>query len=136
MDEDGVIMIPVAASSKPTKSTGKIKFMESWGGGTQIHYQRLGNRPDLLKYYVEAPAAGKYELTARVATVSVNQQAILRLNRRTLVDIPLPYTKGMWMDTEPVRIALKQGRNTLMFTARVPNKGVTIKHFKLTPVSK
>jgi hypothetical protein len=132
--KDGVITIPASACSKPTDNTDKIKFMESWDGGWQIHYQRLGQRPDLLKYYVGVPAAGEYELTARVATVSVNQQAILRLNRRTLVDIPLPYTKGMWEETEPVTIALKEGRNTLMFTCRAPNRGVSIKHFTLTPV--
>ena len=61
----------------------------------QVHYARLGDRPELLRYTVELPAAGKYELIARVATVGTKQQAILRLNRRTLVDVPLPYTKGM-----------------------------------------
>jgi len=131
--KDGVITIPVAACVKPTNSTDKIVFMESWGGGTQMHYQRLGKRPEMLKYTVEAPVAGKYELTARVATVSVKQQARLRLNRRTLVDIPLPYTKGMWVNTRPVHIALKKGKNSLQFTCRCPNRGLTIKHFTLTP---
>jgi hypothetical protein len=107
--------------------------MKSWGGGTQVHYARLGNRPELLRYIVNVSAAGKYKLTARVVTVSVKQQAILRLNRRTLIDVPLPYTKGAWKDTEAVIIALKEGRNTLDFTCRAPNRGLTIKHFALTP---
>jgi len=132
--EDGVITIPVAACSKPTNNTDKITFMESSGGGTQVHYQRLGNRPELLQYTVELPAAGKYDLTIRVATVSTRQQVILRLNRRTLIDVPLPYTKGMWEETEPVSIELREGRNTLQLTSRAPNRGVSIKQFQLKPV--
>ena len=135
LGEDGVITIPVAACAKPV-STEKIRFMKTIDGdGIQGHYNLAGNRPELLKYYVNAPAAGEYELTARVVTVTVDRTFLLRLNRRTMVNIPLPYTKGMWADTAPVTIALRKGRNTLMFTARAPNKGVTIKHFKLTPVS-
>jgi hypothetical protein len=38
------------------------------------------------------------------------------------------------MDTEPVILDLKEGRNTLMYTLKAPNKGVSIKHFKLKPV--
>jgi len=131
--DDGVITIPAAACSKPTNSTDKIAFMESWGGGTQVHYARLGNRPELLRYTVTLPAAGNYELIARVATVATKQQVIVRLNRRTLVDMPLPYTKGMWKDTEPVSIKLREGRNTLQITCRAPNRGVSIKEFRLEP---
>lgn len=29
---------------------------------------------------------------------------------------------------------LKEGRNKLQLTLKAPNKGVSIKHFKLTPV--
>ncbi len=103
--------------------------MKSWGGGTQLHYGRLGQRPELIRYSVQAPADGKYSLVADVATVSPKQQAILRLNRRTLIDIQLPYTKGLWEETKAVTVDLKEGKNTLMFTCRAPNRGVTIKDF-------
>jgi len=132
-DAKGVITIPVAACTKP-RSTEKVRFMKTMDGkGIQVHYNLGGNRPELLKYYITVPAAGRYDLTARVVTVTIDRKFLLRLNRRTMVDIPLPYTKGMWATTEPVTISLKEGRNSLMFTARVPNKGVSIKHFKLTP---
>jgi hypothetical protein len=91
----------------------------------------LGKRPELLKYTVQAPKAGKYRLTAHVATVARRQSCILRLNRRTLIDINLPFSLGMWEDTEPVTIDLREGRNTLMFTCRAPNRGVSIKEFAL-----
>jgi len=132
---DGVITIPVAACVSP-KSTEKIRFMESFDGGIQMHYSLAGKRPELLRYTVRAPAAGEYQLTARVVTVTVDRSCLLRLNRRALVDIALPYTCGMWKDTKPVTVELKEGRNTLDFTCKVPNKGLTVKHFRLTPVGK
>ena len=131
---DGTISIPAAACDRPTNSTDKLAFMKSWEGGTQLHYGRLGERPELISYTVEVPADGKYTLTAHVATVSPKQQAIIRLNRRTLIDMPLPYTKGMWEESAPVTLDLTQGRNNLMFTCRSPNRGISIKDFRLTPV--
>jgi hypothetical protein len=133
---DGAITIPVAACVAPTKSTEKIRFMKSFSGGIQLHYNLAGKRPELIRYAVEVPAAGKYDLTAHVVTVTVDRSLLLRLNRRTLVDVALPYTCGMWKDTKPVTIALKKGKNTLGFTCKSPNKGVTIKHFTLTPAGK
>lgn len=130
---DGSFLIPAASCDRPTNSTDKVAFMKSWDEGTQIHYGRLGQRPELIRYTVEVPAAGKYKLTAKVATVSLKQTSILRLNRRTLIDMPLPYTKGLWQDSEPVTIELREGRNTLMFTCRAPNRGISIKEFKLSP---
>lgn len=136
VDKNGMFTIPAAACSRPTNSTDKIAFIESWGGGVQVHYSRLGVRPELLRYTIELPAAGKYELVARVATVSTKQQVIFRLNRRTLVDVPLPYTKGAWEQTKPQTVELREGRNSIMLTCRAPNRGVSIKEFSLKPVAK
>ena len=134
--KDGTITVPVAACKSP-KNTEKIRFMKSIDGNAmQVHYSLAGIRPELLKYTVQAPAAGKYELTAQVVTVTVDRSCLLRLNRRTLLDIALPYTCGMWKHTKPVTIELKEGRNTLQFTLKAPNKGLTIKDFTLKPVSK
>jgi len=130
---DGVITIPVAACSSP-KSTDKIRFMKSMDGGVQVHYNLAGKRPELLKYRVRAPKAGKYELTAKVVNVAISRGLVLRLNRRTMVDVPVPFTRGKWERTRPVAIDLKEGRNSLQFTLRAPNKGLTIKDFVLVPV--
>jgi hypothetical protein len=133
--DDGVITIPPGAAVSPTSSTEKICFMRTIeDDGVQVHYALQGNRPEAIKYYVEAPAAGSYELTMRVCTVTVDRTFMLRLNRRTLLDIPLPYTKGYWADTEPLKIDLIEGRNNLMFTGQEGNKGVSIRHFKLRPL--
>jgi hypothetical protein len=134
--KDDTITIPVAACKSP-KNTEKIRFMKSIDeDAIQVHYCLGGGQPELLKFYVNAPKAGKYELTANVVTVTVDRSILLRLNRRTMVDIALPYTCGMWKATKPVTIAIRKGRNTLQFTIKTPNKGLTIKSFTLKPVGK
>ena len=131
--EDGTVTIPVAACKSP-KNGEKIRFMESVDGGMQVHYGIIGQRPELLAYTVEIPKAGKYEFRAHVCTVTVDRKALLRVNRRTLLDVDIPYTKADWMDTEPVELDLKKGRNRIGYTHYTPNKGVSIKHFTLKPV--
>jgi len=131
--KDGTITIPVAACRSP-KNGEKIRFMESIDGGMQVHYGLQGRRPELLSYTVDIPEAGKYEFTAHVCTVTVDRQFLLRVNRRTLVDVDLPLTLADWMDTEPVILDLKEGRNTLNLTLVAPNKGVSIKQFRVKPV--
>ena len=133
--EDGVIMIPPGAAES-TVNTDKLSFMHSIDGSdVQVHYALSGARPEMLKYKVEAPADGRYELTAEVCTVTMGREFMLRLNRRTLVDIALPYTKGEWAETKPVTVDLKKGANSFQFTVKAPNKGLTIRKFKLKPVS-
>jgi len=130
---DGTITIPVAACRSP-KNTEKIRFMESIDGGIQVHYGIAGLRPELLSYTFDLPKAGKYAFTAHVCTVTVDRQILLRVNRRTLLDVDIPYTKADWMDTQPVELELKEGRNRISLTQYAPNKGVSIKEFKLQPM--
>lgn len=133
--EDGTITVPAVACTSPKNNTEKVAFLNSWGGGMQIHYQRLGSRPEILRYTVEAPAAGEYELSLNASTVSEKYEVIARINRRTIVNAMLPYTKGSWQRTEPKAIELKEGRNTIMLTFRAPNRGVSIKELQLKPVN-
>lgn len=135
VDKDGVITVPATACAKPENSTDRILFMNSFDSGTQVHYSRLGKRPELIRYDIEAPEAGKYKLTMLVSTVGRDQACLLRLNRRTLIDVNLPFTLGDWQETKPVEVDLKQGRNTLMFTCKTPNRGVSIKQLTLTPAA-
>lgn len=132
--EDGTMTVPAVACTGPRNNTDKVAFLDSWDGGMQIHYQRLGKRPELLKYSLEVPSAGKYEMTMKVCTVSKPAPVIARLNRRTLVNKTLPYTKGGWQRTQAEVIELREGRNTIQLTFRAPNRGVSIKDFELKPV--
>jgi len=132
--QDGVITIPAAACSKPTKSTGKIRLMKSYLGGMQLHYNRLGGAEE-FEYTFEAPAAGKYALIARVVTTSADQHLLVAANgAKEPTDIAVPFTVGMWDKTQPVEVSLVKGRNVLRFSRNEPVKGLTIKDFTLTPV--
>jgi len=132
--QDGVITIPAVACSKPTKSTGKIAFMKSYLGGMQLHYNRLG-APEEFEYTFEAPAAGKYALSARVVTASADQHLLVAANdAKEPTDIAVPFTIGMWDKTQPVEVTLVKGRNVLRFSRNEPVKGLTIKDFTLKPL--
>ena len=134
VNEDGTITVPAVACTSPKNNNDKVTFLRSWDEGMQIHYQRLGERPEILRYSIEVPMAGKYEVSTLVTTVSPGLNAIFRINRRELVDVKLPYSKGMWTQSEPQVINLKKGRNSIMVTFRAPNRGVSIKQFELKPV--
>jgi len=115
----------------------KIAFMKSNLGGMQLHYNRLGKGEE-FEYTFDAPAAGKYTLTARVVTPSWKQHLLVATNdARELTDIALPHTVGMWDKTQPVEVTLVKGKNVLKFSREHERlKGLTIKDFTLTPVKK
>ncbi len=134
ISKDGVIIIPAAACTRPTHSTKKIIFMRNFDGGTQLHYSRLG-KPEAFEYKIEVPKTGKYALIARVVTVNRGVRLLLKLNGAdTPIDIPIPYTMGMWGWSQPVELSLVEGKNALSFTMKSPNHGLSIKYFRLTPV--
>lgn len=95
----------------------------------------MGRQPELLRYTVAIPADGKYEFTARVRTVTVNRQFLLRVNQRMRVDVDIHYNRADWMETEPVELNLKEGRNRISMPQKAPNKGLSIKEFNLKPVN-
>jgi hypothetical protein len=131
---DGTIALPAVACYSPRKPSDRILFLKSWDEGYQLHYSRLGQRPELFKYRLEVPAGGEYELTAEVATVSPKLEVLVRINRDEPAPFAMPYTKGLWETSEPMRVKLSEGRNTISVTARTPNRGVSIKAWVLKPV--
>ncbi len=125
--KNGVINIPSVAY---TKGTGKAAAMKSYsGGGMQIH--ALGGFK--TQYEFEAPAAGKYKLTAQVATIQGGQIFILSANTAQPTESPVPYTLGAWQPTEPIEVTLEKGKNNLNFELKTGSRGVTIKDFSLSP---
>ncbi len=133
---DGTITIPAAAASKPTNSTGKIRFMPSFSGGMQLHYGRGGAAED-FEYTFDASAAGEYILTAKVVTTSHQQHLLVSANdASTPVTIDVPHTVGKWQTTPAVSVSLAKGRNVLRFSHKASGepKGVTIKDLTLVPV--
>jgi hypothetical protein len=60
---------------------------------------------------------------------------LVSANGTTPVTLPMPYNGGLWDTSEPIKIELKAGSNTLTLTRPEDmRKGVSIKDFTLTPV--
>ncbi|MCX7050259.1 MAG: hypothetical protein NTX50_32840 [Candidatus Sumerlaeota bacterium] len=126
--QNGVITIPAVAYSKPS---GHFAAMKSFSGGMQLH----GAGGFKAEYAIEAPHAGKYALTARVVTAQEGQKFLLTANdAKAPVEIAVPYTIGLWQQTQPVELSLVNGKNVLHFTLQDGSRGVSIKEFTLTPV--
>ena len=124
---DGTIVIPAAAHGKPS---GPVAAMPSASGGTQIHCGG-GFRTE---YVFDAPKAGKFMLTARVATLQAGQTFTLAANSAAApVSLPVPFTTGLWQPTSPTAVQLVKGRNVLAFGLTPDSRGVTIKDFTLKP---
>jgi len=133
----GIITIPAAASTSHKKSSGKVLFVNSSLGGMQMHYSRNGGDQD-VKYEFDAPKAGTYVLTMRVAVPAWKQNVNIIVNGKATT-IELPHTVGMWETTKPVKLQLKEGKNTLTLSRKgvaqeVATKGFTIRDFTLNPV--
>ncbi len=139
VDAHGVITIPSAATSSPTESVTRIFrhhqpeilfFVQDQAGHTRLHTSRFANEFDTFTYTFDAPWAGTYRMVARVATPRWDQRLHASANGSGAVEMPLPYTKGMWETSAPVEIELAAGRNELTFHGG----RVAIDHFTLTPV--
>ena len=123
--QDGTITIPAVAHGKPT---GKSAAMKSHSGGMQLHC--LGGFK--TEYAFDAPQAGKYQLTAKVVTVQDGQVFLISTNNdKQAVETPVPYTVGVWQDTQPIEVSLNKGKNILHFELKPGSRGVTIKDFTL-----
>jgi len=85
------------------------------------HYGKGGGFWDGLAFY-------------KKRAIVVDAEAVALGKELAKLSIDLPFSLGMWEDTKPVTIDLREGRNTLMLTCRAPNRGVSLKHFKLKPV--
>jgi len=126
--QTGTIVIPAVAHAK---STGRVAVMKSFSGGLQIHCSGGFQ----AQYVVAAPQAGKYSLAVRVATAQEGQKFLISVNDgKPPIEIAVPYTIGLWQQTQPVEVVLGRGQNVLQFAVKDGSRGVTIKEFTLTPV--
>jgi hypothetical protein len=140
VDASGVINIPAAACSHPTQSTRAayrsgfrdlVTFLKNTSGDRYLQLSRFASASDSFEYTFDAPSAGTYQLTAKVATAKWDQVLQTSTNGGEPVEFALPYTKGLWDTTEPMKIQLKQGENVIKFHG--PAR-VTIHHFTLSPL--
>ncbi len=149
VDPDGVITIPAAAAQLPEDNVAwggevrehvALRLMESNLGGAQLHYGRYSGGKQ-FSYTIEVPVSRSYALHARAATVGSHAEdpswpsaLAVTVNDAPDVEMPLPYTMGLWGKSEPIEIELSEGTNTLVFR-RTEGKGITIRDFTLMPVT-
>ena len=100
-------------------------------GGKQVYFpQQLASC--WAEYTIEAPAAGKYELTMKVAAINDGQMLQVgsdAFNAVSLVKIPM--THGLWGTTPPVDVKLIQGVQNLRVTVIPGQRGVALHSFEL-----
>jgi hypothetical protein len=125
---DGHITLPAVAHVKPA---GSFSTMKSFSGGMQIHCKGGYKAQQVF----DAPRAGRYALTARVASFEGGQKFLLTANEaKQPVEAAVPFTIGLWQETPPVEVTLVKGRNVLDFTLPPASRGVTLKEFSLKPI--
>ena len=128
IDKDGLITVPAVAHNKPS---GHFTAMRSFSGGMQLHVTG-GYKSE---YEVNAPRAGNYALSLRVATAQVGQKFLVAANDPLVpVEIPVPYTTGHWERTQPLEVKMVKGTNVIYLALQDASRGVTVKEFTLTPV--
>ena len=141
VDIQGVITIPSAACSNPTRSkrslyhggqSDRIVFINNKAGETLLHLSRYAKEGDAFEYTFDAPKAGTYQLVAGIATPKPNQKLFATVNGGPAVEMALPYTIGLWGKTAPVEVELKAGSNVLKFHG--PARA-TFGRFTLTPAN-
>jgi hypothetical protein len=144
--EEGKIIIPAASTSNPTRETRQIFFPKSFLGGLQLVLTVDSSveytlSPDML---TDTPT--KYQLTCRVCTVHRNEDPILLTispNQEggpddATVAVKMPYTVGMWEETEAVIVEI--GGPGVTFTKltvkrQVKQYAISIKDIKLVAIS-
>lgn len=123
---DGSITIPAVAHGQ---AAGTALTLKSFAGGMQLNC----GGGFKTQYSFTAPKAGKYVLTARVATLQEGQKFLFAANStRASIEVAVPYTIGMWQQTKPVEVNLVKGQNILNFESKEGSRGVAIKQFTLT----
>ncbi len=124
----GAIVIPAVAHQEPSGSFATVK---SFAGGMQMHCKG-GFK---ARYAFAAPQAGKYALTARVASYGDGQKFQLTANdAKQPLEAAVPFTVGLWQETKPVEVTLAKGQNVLDLALPPGSRGVTVKDFTLKPV--
>jgi hypothetical protein len=86
----------------------------------------------LTEYVIDVPQAGEYDLSTRFVTVNYDQHLIVSANDGDPIHVQLPFSNGKWLNSKPVRLQLKQGKNTLRFWRyNPPQQGLAVKSHAL-----
>lgn len=142
-DETGVILIPAAAWSSPTSTGNKVQFMASFLGGQQLFVKEDCVLEYILPKHFLPTGSARYLFTCRIATAHRSEKPIsLTIGGDCGVsyEVALPYTMGMWGETEPVVVELDGSKQNSVVPLRLARShqpfGFALKDLRLVPVLK
>jgi len=117
-DSHGMITIPAAAISAKNGSVTIMPRADSEEGEQLLHG---GGGWDVdnhaFEYEVSVDEAGTFYLVANFSTWHMNLDLFLTGTAEE-VKIPVFWSHGHWMETQPVEIKLSKGKNVLRFSRR------------------
>lgn len=105
--------------------------------GPKVDPISTGVKPtSVTKYEFNTPKSGEYDFSSLVCTVNYAQHLMVSANGGEPVNIDLPYTCGDWLQSEPVSVNLRAGKNTLeIYRIDAPQYGIAVKAYSLTPTN-
>ena len=118
-----------AEATFPAEQKGCVYVLDCFTGGKQLNLQK-NMQTCWVDYQIDAPAAGTYDMTARVAAVNLDQMLDVGVGDHPLATIHIPNTHGVWTTTPAVEVKLAQGPQTLRISAPM-QRGVAIRWFEL-----
>eukprot|EP01043_Picozoa_sp_COSAG02_P048084 COSAG02_NODE_4686_length_5092_cov_3.370318_2_plen_590_part_00 len=134
-DSDGKITIPAAAVSStacvPGHHCAAVTIMQSIGPGEQLLHGGcrssvgppcLAPNSSAFEYQVNLSVGGTYYLTANHTTWHPNQDLLVSTNGSPPVTVPVYYTFGWWVESQPIEVKLAAGTNILQFTRTSVNE--------------
>lgn len=133
--------ICIPADTTTTKPSKNLVLMPSFTGGRQVFLGKDGVVEFKLEPHWLPVQSRAYHLTVKVATAHQKDTALLvtvthkKTNaKKNPYRLPLPYSKGLWQETESVEIPLGPGDEVISFQ-REWNElfGIAIKEIRLTP---
>jgi hypothetical protein len=140
-DDTGAIVIPASACSDPAKQTDKVLFLPSFVGGQQLFVMKDAEIEYCVPPNCLTSCSAQYKLTCRVSTAHRKEEPILlTVGTASMEDpdtvhmIKLPYTMGLWEDTEALIVELGVSNSILRFARQNQPFGFSIKEIRLIPV--
>lgn len=132
-------IIPAVECSSPEKPTKDVLFLKSFLGGQQLYIQGTAVITYTLGAFLIPQKPTPYKLSCLVSTVHRGEKplkVVVSSGKSSQVeyDLEMPYTKGMWTETEPILIDLGGAglENTTLSLNRQSNDfGIALKHLVL-----
>jgi hypothetical protein len=135
--ETGAIVIPAARFT----ASSKVTVLPSFSGGQQLLVKEDGNiQYDIPTTLLPANVVGHYRLTCRVATAHRSEQplslTVTAGESSVTSTLPLPYTMGLWGETEAVQVVIDAAAGMTQLRLSRPHQqfGFALKEIRLMPV--